>query len=236
MAGQYGALARHYDSLMAHVDYERWADFIVPFLDEAGLVLDLACGTGRMTELLCARGFDMIGVDRSEDMLAAAHGRGCGALFLQQDMTELDLYGTVRGAVCTLDGLNYVTEPKALLTVISRVSLFLEKDCPFIFDIHTPGALAARDGKSFTSECDGAFCVWRCEWEAPLCRQEVTLFERRGSLWQRHEEEHTERAYRRDDVEQMLADAGFSEVLCCGDFSRLPPGPDTERMFFVARK
>lgn len=231
----YGALARHYDALMAHVDYERWASIMLPLAGDARQVLDLACGTGRFTEILCQKGYDVVAADSSEDMLAAAQSKGLPALFLQQDMTLLDLFGTVQAAFCTLDGLNYLIKPNSLQKTLERVFLFLEPGGAFVFDMLTEKALRSRNGKSFSSDSPEAFCVWRGQWEAPICHSHLTLFSHAGNgLWRRAEETHLERAWTEEEILSSLKAAGFSSVK---SFLMFPEAAaEDERICYAAYK
>ncbi len=234
----YRNLAAHYDSLMDGFDYEAYADYLLSFTSARRSVLDLACGTGRLAEILSLRGCDVVAVDASPDMLSVAQNRDYGdnaPLFLLQDMAELDLYGTVEAAFCTLDALNYLPSPQKLTETFRRVRLFLEPGGVFIFDVLTPEALASRDGAVFMSDAEDAVCVWRCAWNAPRLRQEMTLFVHRGdNLWERREETHTERAYKLPFIEKALADTGFTSVRKHGMMTKDPPGKNAERVVFVA--
>ena len=141
----YTSFARVYDMFMDNVPYGEWCDYITGLLKEYGisngLVLDLGCGTGSMTELLAARGFDMIGVDCSEDMLEIALEKrmasGRDILYLQQDMRDLELYGTVRAVVCLCDSINYLLDVQDLETVFRLVNNYLDPGGIFIFDLNT---------------------------------------------------------------------------------------------------
>ena len=141
----YTSFARVYDMFMDNVPYEEWCDYITGLLKEYGisngLVLDLGCGTGSMTELLAARGFDLIGVDCSEDMLEIALEKrmasGRDILYLQQDMRDLELYGTVRAVVCLCDSINYLLDVQDLETVFRLVNNYLDPGGIFIFDLNT---------------------------------------------------------------------------------------------------
>lgn len=139
----YTSFARVYDLFMDNVPYEEWCDYITGLLNEYGisdgLVLDLGCGTGSMTELLAARGYDMIGVDASEDMLEIASEKraasGRDILYLQQDMRSFELFGTVRAVVCLCDSINYLLDPEDLVTVFRLVNNYLDPGGIFIFDL-----------------------------------------------------------------------------------------------------
>jgi SAM-dependent methyltransferase len=232
----YEYLAPHYDALMRNMDYGAYADYLLELSGAPVRVLDLACGTGRLAQALCERGCDVTAADGSAEMLAIAQGRGCGSLFLQQDMTELDLYGTVEAAFCTLDALNYLTREEQFRQVLARVKLFLEPGGAFIFDLLTPKALAARDGAVFMSDAEGVYCVWCCAWKEPFCNQEITLFAQTGNgLWRRSQETHTERAYHPDFVEKALLDAGFSAVTRHGMMESVTFNRFDERAVYCAR-
>lgn len=139
----YSDFARVYDIFMDNVEYEKWAEYLIGSLKEYGIedgiVLELGCGTGVMTELLAESGYDMIGVDNSEEMLGEAMEKraesGHEILYLEQDMREFELYGTVRAVVSVCDCMNYITEEDDLLTVFKLVNNYLDPDGIFIFDM-----------------------------------------------------------------------------------------------------
>ena len=140
----YSAIAGVYDKLNKDIDYSGWADFFETCFEKylgarPELVLDLACGTGRMTRELSARGYDMIGIDGSADMLGEAYSQGGeGILYLLQDMREFELYGTVGATVCCLDSLNYLLDAKDLKKTFSLVHNYSDPDALFMFDMNTP--------------------------------------------------------------------------------------------------
>lgn len=134
----YSLLAHYYDLLTDNVNYDEYAryidnTFITQKID--GIILDAGCGTGTMLSLLAERGYDMIGVDIDEEMLSEAKQKCPDALLLRQDVTEIDLFGTIRGAVSTLDVVNHIESINAVERFFSRVALFLEPDGIFIFDM-----------------------------------------------------------------------------------------------------
>ena len=154
----YDFLASCYDELTTDVGYPAWADYLEAHFRRKGLpgrtVLDLACGTGSLTWELAARGYEMIGVDRSPEMLAEAAAKGredveTPPIFLCQSMDRLDLYGTIDACVCCLDSVNYVTDPRQLKKAFARVWLFLMPGGLFLFDINTPSKLRGLDGQVF---------------------------------------------------------------------------------------
>ena len=142
MAG-YGDFAYYYDMLTENVDYEERSNYISGLLAEngvgKGILLDLACGTGTMSFLLSDKGYDVIGVDASEEMLSVAQEKKMESekdiMFLCQRMEELDLFGTINAAICTLDSINHITDEEIVRKAFSKVSLFMEDKGLFIFDV-----------------------------------------------------------------------------------------------------
>ena len=244
----YEFLAGCYDELTTDVGYRAWADYLEKHFARAKLpvhtVLDLACGTGSLTWELARRGYEMIGVDQSEDMLAQASEKGEGfsgekPIFLHQSMDKLDLYGTIDACVCCLDSVNYVTRPAQLERAFARVCLFLMPGGIFIFDINTPEKLRALDGQVFLDETEDAYCVWRAEYSKRrrICTYAMDLFRLTSSgLWERGEELHEEYAYEPDELEEMLRRAGFSHIRRYGERKLRAPAPGEQRIFFTARK
>ena len=195
----YQSLALRYDALTADVDHEAWADYLEKHFARAPIpihtVLDLACGTGAMTCVLARRGYELIGVDLSEEMLAVAAEKARALtgvippLFLQQPMEELDLYGTIDACICCLDSVNYVTRPRSLLRAFQRVHLFLMPGGLFIFDVNTPEKLEGLDGGMFIDETDDTYCVWRADYarRSRICTYGFDLFFRQDDgLWRLH--------------------------------------------------
>ena len=244
----YEYLAQCYDQFTEDVDYERWADYVERHFARSRLpihtVLDLACGTGSLTRLLALRGYEMIGADLSEEMLAQAAEkcRGVGdpePIFLHQAMEELDLYGTIDACVCCLDSVNYVTRSGKLARAFQRVHTFLMAGGLFLFDINTPDKLRGLDGQMFLDETEDAYCVWRAEY-APrrrMCTYGMDIFQRtEDDLWQRWEEVHEEFAYEPEELEQMLRQAGFRQIKQFGELRMRAPRAGEGRIFFAARK
>ena len=239
----YAALAQVYDSLMPAQAYPAWAESCDALFRPRGLktVLDLACGTGRLSWLLAEKGYEVIGADLSSEMLAEAMAAGEGRsvpirpMFICQAMEELDLYGTVQAAVCSMDGMNYL-EPEALEETVRRVRLFLEPGGVFFFDVHTPEKLRSLDGRTFFSESEEAFCVWSaaCPPGAEECQYNVEVFARAGKLWRRSSEEHREYLHEPMWLEHVLAEEGFCRVRVFGGLPLRERSAEDERLFFVA--
>ena len=237
----YNYLAPWYDSLTGDVPYDRFADFYEAEFTRAGgefrLLLDLCCGTGTLTWELAKRGYEMIAVDQSVEMLMEAQGKSLQAeiapLFLCQSAEELDLYGTVDAAVCSLDGMNYI--PGELLPeVFHRLHLFVRPGGLLIFDIRTPDFLRSLDGDIFVDEKDDLLCLWRADFdeELPAVIYGMDIFSKRGRLWDRHSEEHIEYAHEPAELLKMLSDAGFVNIVFRSDC----PQGDMGRIFIVCER
>jgi len=245
----YEFLAGCYDRFTYDVDYAAWADYIEKHFRRRGLpgktVLDLACGTGSLTRELALRGYEMIGVDLSPEMLAEAaeKNRDVGEvppMFLCQPMEKLDLYGTIDACVCCLDSVNYVTDPKKLQRAFERVHLFLMPGGLFLFDVNTPEKLEGLDGQVFLDETEDAYCVWRAEYSrrSKVCSYFMDIFQLdpETGQWERGEELHRERAYTIRELTGYLEQAGFRDIQVFGDLKLRRPKPGEGRVFFVARK
>lgn len=215
----YGALAGFYDRLTSDVDYKAFADrYEAAFRKDGGtfqLLLDLCCGTGSMSLELSKRGYEMISVDASEEMLMEAREK-CGALpvpplFLLQDAAELDLFGTVDACVCTLEGINYLS-PEQLRKLAARLRLFIRPGGLFLFDVRSPDFLESLDGETFVDEDERMFCLWRADFDRSMNAliYGMDLFSRKNSgLWQRKREEHVEYAHPEAALSEVLSAEGF---------------------------
>lgn len=240
MSISYGPLSAWYDKLTGDIPYREFADFYkARFSDDGGefkTLLDLCCGTGTLTAMMAQDGFEMIAADASPDMLMQASGKASGAkiapLYLCQDAAELDLYGTVDAAYCSLDGMNYIP-PEKLGKVFDRLHLFIRPYGLFIFDIKTPECFRSLDGEVFVDETDDVLCLWRADFserEQCICYG-MDIFSRRGKLWQRECEEHIEYAHAPDMLRAELERAGFEDVRF---FTDCPQG-GSGRMFISAK-
>lgn len=246
----YEALARVYDRLNGEVDYAAIAAFYEATFARYGikpqLLLDLGCGTGSMTLELARRGYDMIGVDGSADMLSRAYERiwkegRSGILLLEQDMRSFELYGTVGAVVSTLDCVNYLADEGDLGKCFALVHNYLDPDGVFVFDVNTPYKFEHiyGDNAYILEEEDGsAFCGWQNDFdrESGLCRFLLSVFtEGEDGRYERIDEEQTERCYSREELTAALTQAGFADISFFGDLSFGRPTEMTERWYIAAR-
>ena len=255
----YNAVARVYDKLNADIDYAAWADFVeqcfhryLPARPE--LLLDLACGTGSMTLQLARRGYDMIGVDGSADMLSEAYMRaeGQNILYLQQDMRSFELYGTVGAVTCCLDSLNYLLSPEDLLATFKNVHNYLDPDGLFLFDMNTPYKFRETYGNNAyiledelvwdegeeTEERAAIFCGWQNEFhpDTQICDFHLSIFEEMpDGSYRRADEHQQERCYQINEIQAALDAAKLELVGVWSDFEFSTPNDTTERWYFCAR-
>ncbi len=242
----YKNLAISYDRLTNDVDYGAVVDFYHTILDIEGVkprtAADLACGTGSVSLLLAQRGYQVTGVDMSEDMLTVAYSKAQQLdnppVFVCQKLQELHLPRGVDLAVCGLDSMNYIVDPTDCEMAIKRIYKALNPGGIFIFDVNTPQKLRAMDGQVFLDEDDDVYCVWRGEFDegTNICSYGMDLFQRRGKTWQRSFEEHQEYAYTQEQLMQFLKSAGFSNIRVYGDRHIGAPTVEDQRIYFSARK
>ncbi len=244
----YESFAQVYDLFMDNIPYEEWEEYLSGLLCKRGirdgLVLELGCGTGTMTELLAGRGYDMIGIDNSPEMLEIAAEKreksGHDILYLLQDMRGFELYGTVRAVVCVCDSMNYILEKEELLQVFRLVSNYLDPGGYFIFDMNTEYKYREILGETTIAENreEGSF-IWENYYDEEEKRNdyELTLFlPEGGGLYRKYEEEHTQRAYDPGEVCRLLAQAGLQTEAVYDAFTEQEPGAESERIYFIARE
>ncbi|MBP0969841.1 MAG: class I SAM-dependent methyltransferase [Oscillospiraceae bacterium] len=238
----YSAIYQYYDLFTGNVDYDRRADFIDSVFRRyrtPEIVLDAGCGTGTLMSILSGKGYDMIGVDSSPEMLSVAMEKNPGQLLLCQDLTGIDLYGTVQGIVCMQDTLNHLSSREDVINAVSRMALFLESGCMFLFDINSE--YKHRDvlaDNSFVYEGNGAMLVWQNNLNEDLSvNMTLDLFE-----------EDNDGSYRRSTgyideifidpqtITEALEKAGLELVDTLDGDDLCGIGDLTQRILFIARK
>ncbi len=247
----YSSFALYYDELTQNIRYDKLAlrinELILRFGGKKnGILLDLACGTGSLSEEMARLGYDVIGVDRSEEMLSAAIDKkllsGLDIQYLCQDMQKLDMFGTVDITLCTLDSLNHLKNIDAIRRTVKRVALFSEPEALFIFDMNTPRKhMKTLGNNTFVYETDNVFCIWQNEYfpESSDNRVDIALdfFEKdKDGRYLRTSEEFSEIALETDVIRDILRKAGFEISAEYDSDSNSPVGADTDRILFICKK
>ena len=246
--GSYENFATVYDELMDNVPYEEWAEFILCILKKNkitdGLILELGCGTGSMTELLAEKGYDMIGVDNSEDMLEIAMEKriesGHDILYLLQNMQEFELYGTVKAVVSVCDSVNYITEKAELEEVFRLVNNYLDPQGIFIFDFNTEYKYREILGNQVIAE-DREECsfIWENYYDhtSMINEYELTLFvQEEDDLYRKYQESHFQKAYTLRDIRSMIEASGLKFVTAYDAYTQKAPMHNSERITVIARE
>lgn len=244
----YTDFARVYDELMDEMPYMEWCRWIVDRLRENGirdgLVLDLGCGTGNMTELLYTAGYDMIGVDASADMLEQAARKkeeaNIDVLYLLQEMEAFELYGTVRAVVCCCDCINYLTEPEALLRCFKLVNNYLDPGGLFLFDFNTVHKYRDEIGDTVIAENreDCSF-IWENTYDedSRMNEYDLTLFLREADgRYGKHTETHIQRGYELTEIKELLERAGLRFEGAFDDYTEKEPDEKSGRIVVCARE
>lgn len=241
----YTDFATVYDKFMEDTPYDEWCNVILDKLKENGiengLVCDLGCGTGEMTRRLRDKGFDMIGIDYSEDMLMQAKSKETTEeiLYLCQDMREFELYGTVRAIVSVCDCVNYVLEESELLTVFNLVNNYLDPGGIFIFDFNTRHKYKDVIGECTIAENreDESF-IWENFYseEDDINEYDITFFVREGELFRRFTETHLQRGYTQEEIEKLIIKSGLNLVQCFDADTGKSPDSNSERIVVIAKE
>lgn len=243
----YNDFASFYDGLAYNSEYGRRAEYVYGLLSDAGakdgILLDLGCGTGNFSVAMAEKGYDVIAVDASPDMLMQAQAKAAekelDILFLCQDMTMLDLYGTVGSCICLFDTFNHLGSAEEFARAVSRVSLFMEPGGAFIFDVNTEYKHRTVLGSNtFVIDTGDVYCVWRNSTDSSLVTElKLDFFAKDGGgLYSRSGETFTERAFSHDLILRVLAENGFEDVTAYRELTREAPDEKTQRIFYTAIK
>jgi hypothetical protein len=243
----YLGFAEVYDKFMDNVPYDEWTKYLVGLLKEngvkEGIVAELGCGTGNITDRLKAAGYDMIGIDNSAEMLQVAAEKDSDILYLCQDMREFELYGTVGAFVCICDGMNYILDKADLVKVFKLVNTFLDTNGVFIFDLNTiykyENLLAEN---VITENRENMSFIWENYYdrEDRINEYDLTIYlkdeEDNKERFFRFDEVHYQKGYNVDEIKEAVEEAGMEFVAVYDAFSKDAPKPDSERVYFIARE
>lgn len=243
----YVGFAQVYDALMDDIPYDAWSEYLVSLLREygieEGLLAEIGCGTGNMTVRLHEAGYDMIGIDSSEEMLLAAREKSDNdILYLNQNMEEMELFGTVRAFVSICDSMNYLTDKSKLRETFRKVNNYLDAGGVFIFDLKTEHFYRDILGNGVLAENrDEVSYIWDniFDEESGINNYLLTLFIKNDlgeECFTRFEEEHIQRAYSLEEIEECLEEAGMEFVTAFDAFTREPARADSERIYVIARE
>ena len=235
----YNNFARVYDTFMDVVPYKKWAEYIDEAfknhgIPEGALVLDLGCGTGTMAFLMAGKGYDIIGIDASSDMLSAAYhkkGKKDKVLFLNQNMMSLDLYGTVDAVYSTCDALNYMLTEEDLLSVFKNVAMFLNPEGIFIFDLKTEYKYRQMGENSYWDTKGKKSYVWKNSYNSitKINQYTVQFFDEEGENFT---ETHMQRAYNIETVTSIAKNAGFNVVAAEDNYTKEPADRESVRVTY----
>ena len=246
----YTSFASVYDMFMDNIPYDQWADYVDGLLKKygihGGLLLELGCGTGSMTRRLSNKGYDVIGIDSSEEMLAIARDKteDSSILYLCQDMREFELYGTVAAVVSVCDSMNYILSEEDLIKIFRLVNNYLDPKGLFIFDLDTEYAYKDIIGDKTIAENreEGSF-IWENTYyeEEKINQIDLTLFiptedSSSNKLFIKEEETHYRRAYSIDTIKRLIEEAGMEWVTAFHTLSEEAPRKDSERIYVIARE
>ncbi len=248
----YQEFAYLYDIFMDNIPYEEWCAYLCGLLAEYGvtdgLVAELGCGTGTMTQLLMEAGYDMIGIDSSQQMLEVAREKlyeldfegEPPILYLNQDMRAFELYGTVRALVSVCDSMNYLLTEEDLLAVFRLANNYLDPGGIFIFDMKTDYFFRSVMGnRSITDVREDCAMIWDNAYEEETSTNiyQLTLFaEEEGGLYSRADELHRQRAYSPETVRRLAQEAGMEFVAVYDAFTHQPPREESQRVYYIVRE
>lgn len=245
----YSDFAFYYDGLTKNIDYKKRAGYfdmlIKKYCTSGGrYIVDLACGTGSLSEEFCALGYDVIGIDNSEEMLSEAldkkYDSGSDIQYVCQDMTSFELYGNADAIICALDSINHLENTEDIKKTFERAYLFIQKGGVFIFDANT--AYKHREilaDNAFIFENEQVFCAWQNSYSPRDNRIEISLdfFEKTDSgKYERYSEDFAEIAPETEVLDKFLTDAGFKITAHFDEDSTEPANEKSQRIIFVAKK
>ena len=243
----YTDFAALYDEFMEYTPYDEWCDKILSILQghgiSDGLVCELGAGTGEMTKRLQTAGYDMIGIDNSEAMLAIAREKeeeGSDILYLLQDMREFELYGTVRAIVSVCDCVNYVTDPEELLKVFKLCNNYLDPEGLLVFDFNTRYKYETVIGDATIAENgEDASFIWENYYdsESSMNEYDITFFvKEEGDMYRKFTEEHFQKGYTTEEMKSLIEEAGMVFVDALDVDTMAPAGNESERVYIIAKE
>ena len=248
----YSKFALVYDNLMDNIPYDEWTSYLKKLLDDydikEGIIAELGCGTGNITERLAEYGYDMIGIDNSPEMLDIAMQKGAAnkssSLYLCQDMREFELYGTVRAVISLCDSINYITDKDDLVTIMRLVNNYLDPGGLFIFDFNTLHYY--RDvvaDNTIAEDRDDISIIWDNYFDEDTNINELALSHfvkdkesESDDIYKKYSELHLQKAYTLDEIKEAIAASGLEFITAFNAFTSEAPDEDSERIYIIARE
>ena len=248
----YSKFALVYDNLMDNIPYDDWTSYLKKLLDDydikEGIIAELGCGTGNITERLTEYGYDMIGIDNSPEMLDIAMQKGAAnkssSLYLCQDMREFELYGTVRAVISLCDSINYITDKDDLVTIMRLVNNYLDPGGLFIFDFNTLHYY--RDvvaDNTIAEDRDDISFIWDNYFDEDTNINELALSlfvkdkeSESDDIYKKYSELHLQKAYTLDEIKEAIAASGLEFITAFNAFTSDTPDEDSERIYIIARE
>ena len=242
----YADFASVYDTFMDHTPYKEWCQYLVNLLKQYGicneLVLDMGCGTGTLTRMLEQAGYNMIGIDSSDEMLSIAiqkKDEDSSILYLQQDMREFELYGTVKAVVSVCDSINYLLEDEDVVQTFKLVNNYLDPDGIFIFDFNTVYKYETVIGDATIAENrDNCSFIWENYYheEEHINEYDLTIFVQENDLYKRFNETHYQRGYTLDEMKDFVEKAGLLFVNAVDADTHQEITEESERIYIIAQE
>ncbi len=202
-------------------------------------LLDLCCGTGHLSALLLHKGYQVVGLDNSEDMLDFARHHAPSATFQLADARSFILDKPCAAAVSTYDSLNHVMTLGDLQQVFANVSKALLPGARFLFDLNMETGFIERwhEGKPFSFLGDDHACICKSGYDEKkkIASLEVAMFRLMNNAWERRDVTHVQRPYSVEEITAALTQAGFGEPDLYD--AKGDTAPETAaRIFFLATK
>lgn len=265
MQEAYSNFATCYDQLMDNIPYDEWFKYLHGLLKEHkiedGIIAELGCGTGNITELMARAGYDMIGIDNSDAMLDIANQKksenNSNSLYLLQDMREFELYGTVKAVISLCDSINYIIDSDELLQVFKLVNNYLDPKGIFIFDFHpryyykeivADSTIAEdRDDISFIwdnfydedediNELALSLFVKEAPQEANSKSKSNNSYATEDCLYRKYQELHLQRGYTLEEIKELISISGLELIAAYDAFTKNEATEDCERIYIIARE
>lgn len=243
----YGIFANYYDTLTSNIPYDIRGEYfnvlIEKYKGKGGFLVDLACGTGSLSEVMYDLGYDVMGIDMSCDMLSIAmdkkYDNGKDIMYVCQDMRELELYGSMDICLCALDSINHVIDKNDVQAIFNKVSYYLDEDGLFIFDVNTPYKhQEILKNNTFIYDYDEVYCIWQNNLKKEnVIEISLDLFcKNEDNTYSKFEESFSERSYSHNEILTFIENSKLTLVDFFAEDSFEKPKETTQRVVYIAKK